>query len=328
VKAKILFAWLVLMVGPTAAPPHELRADMAAFVQEMSARHGFDEEELRRLLAHAELRPDIIASMSKPAEAKPWYRYRPIFVNSTRIQAGTEFWREHRAALARAEWTYGVPAEIIVAIIGVETRFGQNTGRFRVLDALATLAFDYPPRSHYFRSELEQFLLLTREEGLDPLGLTGSYAGAMGWAQFMPGSYRSYAVDFDQDGKRDLWHNPVDAIGSVAAYLAAHQWQGGGSVAVPADITGDKYKRLLEAGLAPRFSPQELRAHGVALQASPRSEPAGALLELETETGKEYWVAFQNFYVITRYNRSPLYAMAVYQLAQAIRDLRTQEESI
>ena len=327
-RNKTVIAWLsgVLLASCAAAPAQDLRPDILAFIAEMSAKHGFDSSELRRVLSQAEMRPEIIAAISKPAESKPWHQYRAIFVTPARIEAGSQFWQEHASELARAQIQYGVPAEIIVAILGVETRFGQSAGHYRVLDALTTLAFDYPPRSRYFRSELEQFLLLTREERMDPLSPIGSYAGAMGWAQFMPTSFRTFAVDFDGDGRRDLWNSP-DAIGSIANYLAAHQWQPGAPVAVQVDVSGDKYEPLLKEGLKPRLTTQQLTSYGVVMRSPLRADPPGALIRLETESGPEYWIGFTNFYVITQYNRSPLYAMAVYQLGQAIRDRRAKEES-
>jgi membrane-bound lytic murein transglycosylase B len=306
---------VILLAGSASA----LEPQMRGFVDEMVAEHAFDRAELTGLLSHAELRAEILETISRPAEAKPWHAYRPIFVNATRIEEGVRFRTQYAEVLVRAEAEYGVPAEIVAAIIGVETRYGQNTGRHRVLDALTTLAFHYPPRRDFFRSELKHFLVLTREEGVDPLTLQGSYAGAMGWPQFMPSSFRAYAVDFDGDGRRDLWSSPVDAIGSVAAYLAAHRWQRGGAIAEPATVSGEQYQALLRKDMQPQFSAGELRTRGVAWASAPDLDAAAALLELDGETEKEYWLVFNNFYVLTRYNRSPLYAMAVYQLSQGIR---------
>ncbi len=201
----------------------------------------------------------------------------------------------------------------------METRYGSNTGRHRVIDALSTLAFDYPPRSSFFTGELEQFLLLAREEDIDLLETTGSYAGAMGYGQFIPSSYRHYAVDFDQDGKRDLWNSPQDIIGSVANYFREHGWQQGQPVATLAEVTGDDHGRILELGYKPSTVLDALRREGITpRQQLPDSLPA-ALIKFEQQEGPEYWLGFNNFYVITRYNRSPLYAMAVYQLSEEIR---------
>lgn len=289
------------------------------FINDMVRKHDFSVAELDALFSQAEPRPDIIDAITRPAEGKPWYEYRTIFVNDARIDGGVEFWRTHADALTRAHSTYGVPPEIISAIIGVETRYGKNTGSYRVLDALSTLAFDYPARAKFFRGELENYLLLTRDEGIDPLSLKGSYAGAMGLPQFIPSSYRHYAVDFDNDGQRDLWANPVDAIGSVANYFSEHGWQSDAVVVLPAQVSGDNYAALADEGLKPERSLREFERQGVSVSGDAPADQPAALLEFEGEAGMEYWLGFQNFYVITRYNRSPLYAMAVYQLSNEIR---------
>jgi membrane-bound lytic murein transglycosylase B len=294
-------------------------AEIAPFVEDMEKRHGYPSSELRAILAQAQVLPRVIELISRPAEAKPWYLYRPIFLNETRIEKGVQFWKSKQETLARAEAVYGVPAEIVVAIIGVETLYGERSGQIRVLDSLATLGFRYPKRAKFFRSELQQFLLLSREESLDPLAVRGSYAGAMGVPQFIASSYRRYAVDFDGDGSRDLIDNSEDAIGSVANYLSEHGGRAEGGIAVPASVSGDGYKVLLKRGLNPKISLQDLGAHGVK---TVNEVPAGArvaLLELDLANGSEYWVVQRNFYAITRYNRSPLYAMAVTQLAKEIR---------
>lgn len=310
---------IAAQASPPAPASLAARPAVQAFIREMASKHGFDPNRLTALFGRAYAQPDIIAAITRPAEAKPWYAYRKIFLTSARIQGGVEFWRAHAAALARAEQAHGVPAEIIVAIIGVETRYGGNTGGHKVLEALATLAFDYPKRADFFRKELENYLLLTREEGIDPLSLRGSYAGAMGLAQFMPSSYRAYAVDFDGDGHRDLWSNPLDAIGSVANYLSTHRWQRGGPIATPAKVQGNQYRTLLDQDLKPKHDVRDLSRYGVAPIGRVNGENSAILLELEGEQGLEHWLGFHNFYVITRYNRSPLYAMAVYQLGQEIR---------
>jgi membrane-bound lytic murein transglycosylase B len=297
----------------------ELRPDIQQFIDEQVARHGFDRRELQALFSRVRMREDIIALITRPAErTKPWYEYREIFLDQARIDGGVEFWRQHRAALDRAEQVYGVPPEIIVAIIGVETRYGRITGRHGVLEALTTLAFDYPRRADFFRKELENYLLLTREEGIDPLSLQGSYAGAMGIGQFMPSSYRAYAVDFTGDGRRDLWTNPVDAIGSVANYLAEHGWRHNEPVVQSAMVQGNAYQGVLFEGRPPNLSVTELAGYGIRAPAGVDASLPANLLELEGRQGPLYWLAFNNFYVITRYNRSPLYAMAVYELARAI----------
>jgi membrane-bound lytic murein transglycosylase B len=296
------------------------RADVQGFIEEMVVKHGFSQSELYAVFGRARAQPDIVALISRPAEGKPWYAYRKIFLTEARIGGGVKFWNANRAALARAEQVYGVPAQIIVAIIGVETSYGGNTGQYRVLEALATLAFDYPKRADFFRKELEHYLVLTREEGIDPLSLKGSYAGAMGLAQFMPSSYRSYAVDFDADRHRNLWTNPHDAIGSVANYLSKHRWRREELIAIPARVSGSRYPALVNSKLeVPSRSVGELRRQGIEPIAAVSDNLAALLLEYEAANGPEYWLGFDNFYVITRYNHSQLYAMAVYQLSQEIR---------
>ena len=298
------------------------RPEVQAFIDNMVVRHGFDQSQLLNLFGQVQFRDDIIARMTRPAErVLVWHEYRDIFLDRQRIEGGAAFWQEHADTLARAERVYGVPAEIIVAIIGVETRYGRITGRDGVMDALTTLAFDFPRRADFFRSELEHYLLLAREEQIDPLSLKGSYAGAMGIAQFMPSSYRAYAIDFSGDGRRDLWNNPVDAIGSVASYLAEHGWQRDGRVTVDVTLENAEASELTSNGLdRPQRSLRDWQAQGVRPQiAGLDATLAANLLAFEAQWGTWYQLTFNNFYVITRYNRSRLYAMAVYELAQAIR---------
>jgi len=315
---------LVLYAGALFAPV--AHADLAQkpavqqFIAQMVKEHGFSRPKLEKLFSEAVERPEIVRAISRPAESKPWYQYRPIFLTESRIRQGVEFWRAHAATLARAQKVYGVPPQMVVAILGVETRYGRHTGSYRVIDALSTLAFDYPPRSAFFRKQLVRFLLMTREEHIDPLSLRGSYAGAMGKAQFIPSSYRRYAVDFDHDGHRDLWRS-ADAIGSVANYFHVHGWQPGGAIARRAEVSGDRFEALLTKGIEPSVPVDKLSGYGVHLgtRALAPGQPA-ALLELHDSSAPEYWVTLHNFYVITRYNHSPLYAMAVYQLGKAIRE--------
>ena len=295
--------------------------EVEVFIDEMVIKHGFDKAELIQIFDNVEVKNSILKAISRPAEkSKPWYDYRNIFITATRIKGGVEFWQQHTVALADAEQQYGVPAEIIIAILGVETRYGGNVGGYRVVDALSTLAFRYPPRSPFFRSELEHFLLLTREENMSRLSPVGSYAGAMGLGQFMPSSYREYAVDFDQDGKRDIWTNPTDAIGSIANYLNRHGWVAGESIEHKTTISGDVPTELLKRGLKPSINRDELEQANISLQNLPLAEDNVTLISLTQPYGEEYWLARQNFYAVTRYNHSRMYAMAVIQLAQAIRD--------
>lgn len=225
-------------------------ANVDEFIAEMTRDYGFASEQLRDLFKQAERKQAILDAISRPAErVKPWKEYRPIFLTDSRVAQGVDFWRENEAALSRAEAEYGVPAEIIVAIIGVETFYGRNTGSHRVIDALSTLGFDYPPRQPFFRQQLKEFLLLTREEQVDPLTLKGSYAGAMGLPQFMPSSFRAYAVDFDGDGHIDIWNNPTDAIGSAASYFKQHGWAAGEPVVARAKVSGERFEEGLTVGL-------------------------------------------------------------------------------
>ena len=290
------------------------------FIDAMVKEHGFDRAELQTLFSEAERREDILELMRKPAEKElRWFEYRRIFLTSSRIEGGVSFWKQHADILERARQEYGVDPQVIVAIIGVETRYGGNTGRHRVLDALSTLAFDYPPRSKFFTGELEQYLLLAREEDIDLRTTKGSYAGAMGYGQFIPSSYRHYAVDFSADGKRDLWDSPQDIIGSVANYFRRHGWQQGQPVAALAQVDGNDYHKVLKLGYKPNTLLNALRHDGITPLGDYPDELLAALIKFDQEQGPEYWLGFNNFYTITRYNRSPLYAMAVYQLSEEIR---------
>lgn len=305
--------------APGLATAYENQAQVDAFVAEMNREHGFAAESLNQLFAGAERKQAILDAISRPAErVKPWKEYRPIFITQARIDQGVAFWNQHAETLARAEREYGVPAEVIVAIIGVETFFGRNTGNWRVIDALATLGFDYPPRADFFRKELREFLILTREQQVDPLSLKGSYAGAMGLPQFMPSSFRAYAVDFDGDGRIDIWNNPVDAIGSVASYFQRHGWVAGDPVVSRARIEGTRFADGLTQGLEPVKSVGDLRQLGWTPLDTVEDNYAVTAFRLEGEQGDEFWMGLPNFYVITRYNRSVMYAMAVHQLSAAL----------
>lgn len=300
-----------------------------AFIDEMVTQHGFDRDELVVVFSQAKRREDILELMRKPAEKRlEWYEYRKIFLTQNRIDGGVAFWNNNVQLLEKAEKELGVDAQVVVAIIGVETRYGGNTGRHRVIDALSTLAFDYPPRSEFFRGELEQYLILAREEDIDLLTARGSYAGAMGYGQFIPSSYRNFAIDFDADGKRDLWNSPADIIGSVANYMKVHGWTLGTTVATRATVTGDAWQAVLKQGLKPHTPIGELRRAGIVPQTAVPDDSLAALIELQNAGGPEYWLGLNNFYVITRYNHSPLYAMAVYQLGEEIRQAREQAQQV
>jgi membrane-bound lytic murein transglycosylase B len=291
------------------------------FARDLEQRHGFDAEDLLRQFGM--VRPnDKVLQLIRPSVSpiqRSWERYRPRFLNERRIDGGVRFWQENRLALAKASALYGVPPEIIVAIIGVETEYGGNTGNFRVLEALATLAFHYPRRADFFRTELEQFLLLARENGMDPVNMRGSFAGAIGIPQFMPGSQRRYAVDFDGDQKIDLSSSVDDAIGSVGRFLEQHGWQAGQPIAVLARARGEPERNLIEAGIQPTLLVAELAQQGITADAD--AQATVTLVDL-VSPGRptEYWLGYNNFYVITRYNRSSFYAMSVFQLAAAIRE--------
>jgi membrane-bound lytic murein transglycosylase B len=307
-------AWSLAAVPQTAT-------ERAAFIDKMVGQHAFDRAELTALLDAAVIDQTILDTMARPAErVVPWFEYRNIFLTEERIAAGVRFWAEHAETIEQISQRYGVAPEMIVSIVGIETYFGTRMGRYRVLDALATLAFAYPPRSPFFTSELESFLLLTREEEVDPTAALGSYAGAMGAGQFIPSSYRAYAVDGDGDGKRNLWTNWDDVFGSVANYFAKHGWRTGEPVMEPATRAAsyngpEPSNRLdLDATVA------SLTQQGYVFTTTLPSDARAAAYSFEAQGGgSEYWVGYHNFYVVTRYNRSTKYALAAHQLSQAIR---------
>lgn len=306
------------------------KPEVLAFAQDMQQKHGFRTADTLALLAQAEKKQKILDAIARPAEkAKPWKEYRKIFLTDARITGGADFWQTHEQTLREVADRYQVEPEMVVAIIGIETSYGKNTGSYRVLDALATLSFDYPPRSAFFRKELEQFLLLAKEQHHDPLSLTGSYAGAMGYGQFMPSSYRNFAVDFNNDGFADIWQNPSDAIASVANYFHKHGWKKGEPVLVRAHVTAGFDASLATNDLKPQMTLLDLAASGIA----PVVDGLGVnrkavVIRQEGDYGTEYWLGLDNFYTITRYNISSMYAMAAFQLAEAIKsqhDLRQKE---
>jgi membrane-bound lytic murein transglycosylase B len=296
------------------------RPEVRAFIQNMSNRFNFDESDLNQLFNQVVIQDKILESIARPAEAKPWYSYRKLLLTDKRIQEGISFRDKYAQALNTAEMRYGVAPEIIVAIIGIETSYGQKMGNYRVIDALSTLSFDYPRRADFFRKELQQYLLLCRDEGTNPIEPIGSYAGAMGIPQFMPSSYQQYAVDLDGDAHRDIWNNPADAIGSVAHYLAQNGWNTGEPVAFPARVTGNGYARFLDKSLKPAHTLDQLKRAGIDIDA-PRlpGSTRAHLIAMEGEEGPEYWVTLNNFHTITRYNHSPLYAMLAYELAESVK---------
>jgi membrane-bound lytic murein transglycosylase B len=313
----------------TGLQPFAGRPEVEAFVDRVASEHGFAAGELRRLLASIDPDPRVLELMDPPARTtarRSWRHYRQRFVNRSRIDAGLRFWFENEAAIARASARYGVPEEIIVGIIGVETIYGRHTGTFPVAASLATLAFHFPRRADFFRGELEQFLVLARDTGMDPLAVRGSYAGAIGLPQFMPSSIRNYAVDFDGDGRVDLAGSTEDAIGSVANFLAEHGWERGAPTRVPVRLAaGADTGPLVEAGIEPRFDAAQLAAHGVQPAVDVPSDTLFALIDLpNADAPPDYALGPRNFYVLTRYNRSSFYATAVIALGEAVRAARAR----
>lgn len=298
-------------------------AERTAFINELVEQHGFDRAEVEQGLAQAKFNQAIYEAIQRPWEAKPWHQYYPIFLTERRLEAGLAFWQQHQETLQRAEQTYGVPAHIIVAIIGVETFYGSYKGNYSVLDALYTLGFHYPPRAKFFRSELREYFLMTREEQLPLTELKGSYAGAMGYGQFISSSYRYYAVDFDGDGVRDLLNNPVDAIGSVANYFAKHGWQTGQPVTLEL-APHENHAGLVTSGLKLEQTLQQLLDSGLQLPTGHGLDPAAKakVFAFQQADSVDYWLGLQNFYAITRYNHSPLYAMVVHQFSQQLKQGR------
>jgi membrane-bound lytic murein transglycosylase B len=311
--------WAATLVaaGPAAALDTS-RDDVREFVATMSREHGYDAQHLEAVLAQAQSRPEIIQTMMRPAEKTlTWQEYRDRFLTGRRVNRGVDVSRAESDALARASAT-GVPADYLLAITGVETFYGEITGRYRVLDALATLGFDYPPRSAFFREQLAQFLVMAREESIDPTAPLGSYAGAMGIPQFMPGSFRTFAVDGDDDGRRDLWGDWSDVFASVANYLLTNGWQPGEPVMTGADVTGADLTGLSTDTLRLTETVGSLRQRGIRFQTTLPADAPAVLIPLRMAGGTEYRVGFSNYYAITRYNRSALYASAVNDLAAAI----------
>lgn len=311
-------ASVLLIVSPCYAVDLN-RPEVQAFIKSMAREHDYDRAKLREILGEAEMKRSIIDQISKPAEKTlTWAEYRLIFMTRERVNAGASFWKDNREALEDIGTRTGVPIEILVGIIGVETYFGRITGGHRVLDALTTLAFYYPPRETFFRGELEQFLLLVREENMQATAAFGSYAGAMGRPQFMPSSYRAYAVDSTGDGKRDIWNNWKDVAGSIANYFNAHGWKSGEEITTRATLGSLWSGPLPENALRPEETVSSLSRKGVMFATSLSNDSAGQLLTLAGADGDEHWVGFHNFFVITRYNHSVMYALAVYQLGQEI----------
>lgn len=314
-----MFFLVSLFSMSVSASDYGERDDVKTFAQNFAKTNNKKTEEILTVLAKGKKQQTIISAISRPAERTlTWGDYRKIFIEQERIDKGVIFWQENRKLLDEVSAKYQVAPEIIVAIIGIETRYGRITGNYKVLDALLTLGFDYPPRATFFRGQLEQFLLMCDEQKLDPATLTGSYAGAMGYGQFIPSSYRSFAVDYDADGVADIWKNPADAIASVANYFSRHGWQLGDNVAFSLSETNIDPK-LVSTGLEPDRTVKMLRDASVKIPEAIPDDQKVTLMRHETATGVEYWLGFENFYTITRYNHSTMYALAAYQLSELLK---------
>ena len=316
---RLVLFLLILFAGSSVQAIDVGDPEVRDFIDSMVSEHAYDRDMLENVLRQATSQETILEAIARPAErTKEWHEYRDIFLTDARVKAGAAFWREHSEALDRISEESGVAVEILVGIIGVETYFGRRTGNYRVLDALVTLAFEYPPRSKFFRNELEQFLLLVREEEMEAIDATGSYAGAMGRPQFMPSSYRAYAVDSSADGKRDIWTNWADVIGSVANYFVRHGWRSNDQVVAQASLSNQWRGDPPENTLKPQETVTSLSHQGVLFATDLAGDQQSQLLTLLGDDGEEHWVGFHNFFVITRYNRSVMYALAVHQLGQEI----------
>ena len=325
-----LFTALAISAGLSSSShaDYSTHPDAGDFINTMVEEHQFSREEIVDWLKVAKHQKSIVDAMSRPAEkVKPWYQYRKHFISEARIKNGVKFWQENRETLERAEKELGVDPAIIVSIIGVETNYGGFTGNYKVIDALATLAFDFytnsdeqAHRKRFFTGEIENLFLLAREHKLNPLELEGSYAGAMGLGQFMPSSYRNYAIDFDNDQFADIWANTTDAIGSVANYFARHGWRKGEAVATRANISSDPDESILNKLHRPKITVAELTSQGYKTLEPLPAETKALPLRFEAKYGNEYWLGLHNFYVIGRYNPRTKYAMAVYQLSEMIRE--------
>ena len=318
-KKLYIFIFLSIIISSVSHSHNVERDNIRVFINNMVKKHGFKEEYLIDVLKKAESKESILEAISRPAERTlTWNQYRDIFIKKERINAGVDFWVDHKDILKKTSDKTGVDIEIMLGIIGVETYFGRITGGYRVIDALSTLAFDYPKRSPFFTRELESFLLIVREEEMDPFDATGSYAGAMGSPQFMPSSYRAYAIDSDGDGRRDIWNNWEDVIGSVANYLVVHGWQRGNQIIVPALLAEASKEIEIKNGLKATESIESLLSKGVIFKTIMNGDHPAELLKLEQKNYSDYWVAMHNFFVITKYNHSIMYGLAVHQLGQDI----------
>jgi len=308
-------------VSDAQTPPDDfrpLRPEVEKFVAYMARTHGFNARELHALFAKVKISEGVTRAMNAPSTAKPWYEFKPLFVDQARITGGVKFWNDNAEVLTRARNDFGVPEGIIVALIGVETRYGRHVGGYRIMDTLSTLAFEYPTRREFFRGELEQFLLLAREQHWDPLTIKGSFAGAMGLPQFMPSSYRKHAIDYDTDGSIDLWNNATDAIGSVASYLREYGWKDGEPIVAPARVDTPDWRALVDLGLKPTLTLDQWRMRGADTLSGASPQLSASLFSIDLMGGPEFWFGFDNFYALLQYNRSRNYVMAIYELSMEI----------
>jgi membrane-bound lytic murein transglycosylase B len=327
-KCSHLFVALCSLAALTAAAQDFVgREEVAALRADLAAAKIYEPQEFDAIFSNVKRLDNVISLMDTPIRAPvPWHVYWPRHIGGDRFARAIDFSKANNKALERAQSAYGVPANVIASIIGVETIYGRITGNIRVIDALATLAFDYPRRAEFFRNELREFLILTKELGRSPLELRGSFAGAMGWPQFMPSSYRKWAVDFDGSGKVDLWASPEDIVGSVAAFLAGHGWQKGGAVMLPVATPNEEITKMFDGGLTERKPFSWWKEQGIRITKQdadvtlPPDDALAGLISLDRADGSnEYWITFENFYVITRYNRSRMYASSVWSLAYALK---------
>lgn len=305
------------------------RSDVQEFITHMVQKHHFKKEALYSLFNQIKLRPQVIQRINKPFEKESWHTYQRLFITEWRIKEGVAFWNKYADALKRAEQTYGVPASIIVATIGIESKYGQRTGEYRVIDSLSNLAFNHTPRAKFFKSELEEFLLLVRDKKLNPFNIMGSYAGAIGQPQFMPSSYRYYAVNFSNSGSIDLMHDEIDVIGSIANYYKKHGWTENSPVVTQGIAIGSRYDYLKRNNqIAPLITIADLSKYGILPKQKIRNNNLKVkIIELDSTYQKEYWLGFHNFSVIKRYNSSDLYAMAVFQLSYYLTALKDKNNN-
>ncbi len=316
----IAVAFCVLISSNAVAKEFYKKPKVQAYIKHVAKKYDFKKSKLDELFSQVTFNNQVIKLITQPYEAKPWYVYRKHLISKRRVREGVAFWKKHQKALQRASKVYGVDPSVIVAIIGIESQYGRNQGGFKVINSLATLAFGYPRRAQFFRRELTQFLLFTRNEKINPMKVKGSYAGAIGQPQFMPSSYRQYAVDFSNSGARDLQNSSIDVIGSVANYLHQHGWQKQQPTVIKAKAENKKYLKLPHRRHKPTLSLERLKRYGITPIKAVSNKHKYLLIVLKGRHKAHIWLGYKNFYVITRYNHSNLYAMAVYQLSQLIKN--------